>query len=89
MEYTNAADEKGNLPDKKARHLRRKPSLIFHIINACEFAEDGQTRLKETIVLGWAISIPPLDSSQPDVLWSVTIDWFQKYGTEITEETES
>lgn len=89
IEYSGAADEKGKLPDKQARHLRRKPSLIFHIINACELAEDGRTRLKETTVLGWAISIPPLDTPQPDVLWSVTIDWFQKYGTEITEETEA
>ena len=88
-EYRKAAGERGKLPDKKARHLRKKPSLVFHIINACEFAEDGKTRTKETTVLGWAISIPPLDAPQPDVLWSVTIDWFEKYGTEITEETEA
>jgi hypothetical protein len=87
-EYEGALDQKGNLQDKKARRLRQKPSLIFHIINASEFAEDGKTRLKETTVLGWALSIPPLDNPQPDVSWEVTIDWFQKYGTEITDEVE-
>ncbi|MFG6160656.1 Z1 domain-containing protein [Halomonas sp. 1390] len=88
QEYMNALDENGKLPDKKARRFRKKPSLIFHIINACEFDDEGK-RANETTVLGWAISIPPLKNPQPDVLWSVTIDWFEKYGTEITEEAES
>lgn len=81
-------NDKGNLPDKRARRLRDKPSLIFHVVNACKFDETGKNRTAETTVVAWAISIPPLKNPQPDVLWSVTIDWFQKYGAELSEEAE-
>lgn len=83
------SNDRGLLPDKKARHLRNKPTLIFHIVNACEFDETGKDRVAETTVLAWAISLPPLENPQPDVLWSVTIDWFQKYGAEISIEEEA
>lgn len=88
-EYEAALNKNGNLPDATARRTpNKRPVLIFHIINACKFDESGEKRVEQTTVLGWAISIPPLDAPQPDVLWSVNIDWFQKYGAEITVEAE-
>lgn len=86
--YELALNENGKLPDATARRIRKKPSLIFHVINACEFDDKGESRIKETTVLGWAISIPPLNAPQPDVLWTVNRDWFQKYGADITVEAE-
>jgi len=74
--------------DKKYRAVRTKPTLIFHIIKACEYGLDGKDIVAERDVLGWVISIPESSVPQPDILWNVTLDWFEKYGVELTDEFE-
>ncbi|CDT42502.1 putative Endonuclease [Vibrio coralliirubri] len=79
----------GLVADKKYRAARKKPTLIFHVIKACEYdGSDRKNILSERDVLGWAISIPESSEPQPDVLWNVTIDWFEKYGIELIDESE-
>ncbi|WP_261841788.1 Z1 domain-containing protein [Aliamphritea ceti] len=81
----------GLVADKKYRKVRKKPSLVFHVIRACEYSGPSSSAniASELDVLGWAVSIPPSSAAQPDILWNVTIDWFEKYGTELTDEAES
>lgn len=80
----------GMMADKEYRAVRKKPSLIFHIIRACEYEDFSLKSIKSELdVLGWAISLPSSGAVQPDILWNVTIDWFEKYGTELTDEMES
>lgn len=69
--------------DKIYRRERNKPSIIFHIVNAV-----NKNNLPEKTVLGWVISIPPSNHGEPEVRWDVTRDWFEKYGTQLTDETE-
>ncbi|WP_237666871.1 hypothetical protein, partial [Vibrio sp. V27_P1S3P104] len=75
--------------DKKYRAARTKPTLIFHIIKACEYGLNDKDIVTERDVLGWVISIPESRVPQPDILWNVTLDWFEKYGVELTDEFES
>ncbi|NAX37182.1 hypothetical protein CAG54_06625 [Vibrio sp. V27_P1S3P104] len=77
------------MADKKYRAARTKPTLIFHIIKACEYGLNDKDIVTERDVLGWVISIPESRVPQPDILWNVTLDWFEKYGVELTDEFES
>ncbi len=87
-------NEKGRVTNKTARAYRsenkKNPSLIFHVIKACTYQDEDKTHLdSETTVLGWAISIPLSHAPRPDIQWEVNRDWFEKYGTELTDEAES
>ncbi|OLQ72774.1 hypothetical protein BIT28_06160 [Photobacterium proteolyticum] len=75
--------------DKKYRAARTKPTLIFHIIKACKYGLNEKDVVSERDVLGWVISIPESKVPQPDILWNVTLDWFEKFGVELTDEFES
>lgn len=69
--------------DKIYRRKRNKPSIIFHIVNAV-----NKNGLHKTTVLGWVISIPPSNHAGSEVRWEVTRDWFERYGTQLTDESE-
>lgn len=84
----------GSVTNKTARKFRsenkKNPSLIFHVIRACKYLDENKTNLDyEKTVLGWAISIPESHADQRDIRWEVNRDWFEKYGTELTDESES
>lgn len=93
-ELDSIENRDGELTNKTARKYRsrhkKNPSLVFHVIRACKYQEqDPKALTSETTVLGWTISIPESDAPHPDVLWEVNKDWFEKYGTDLTDEMES
>lgn len=80
----------GGLTNKNCRKYRsennKNPSLHFSLVKACTNTENLDD---EVTVLGWGISIPQSYADRPDIQWVVNKDWFEKYGTEITDERES
>lgn len=85
IEDLKKATGKESFTDSEFRRIRKKPSLIFFLINA---VEPNESQTFKTNVLGWAISIPPIYNLQSEVLWTVTMDWYERYVTEWTEELD-
>ena len=89
-EIEAVAKFEGGVTNKTCRRFRsennKNPSLHFCLIRP---STDKKDLVSEETVLGWGISIPESDAKRPDIKWVVTKDWFEKYGTEITDESES
>lgn len=89
-EIEAVAKFEGGVTNKNCRRFRsennKNPSLHFCLIRP---STDKKDLVSEETVLGWGISIPESDAKRPDIKWVVNKDWFEKYGTEITDESES
>lgn len=90
-ELNSIENDQERVTNKTARAFRsenkKNPSLIFHVIRACKYKDEDILDYENT-VLGWAISIPLSKEPRPDIQWEVNRDWFEKYGTELSDEAE-
>lgn len=79
----------GGITNKNCRKFRsennKNPSLHFSLVRV---STDKEDLISEETVLGWGISIPQSYADRPDIQWVVNKDWFEKYGTELTDEVE-